>query len=383
MVIDRQKVGAKLLYLLIILLSLATLSCQNPVQLSSRIDAHQQQDNHLIKNESDYLYVFNKMEAQVKSAPNHVDDEELTRYMRSILCRLSTDYCRQVRIYILDNPQVNAHMLPNGAFLILTGLLLRIEDESQLAYVLAHELGHYVQKHGIKKINYKKSANSESVGILPGWPSQISLNAYTRHLEHQADLYSIELLIDNEYDLNSVSRLFKFLQLENKLAGKENKGSFNSTHPGTRQRILLLQERHNQIDKISNSSYENNSWGQIKSSHLDKWMMSELRRREFESTLMLVKSLKSNSLNPQIFDYYLGEIYRKQIGTHSQEKALFYYLNHLQGDTHNPNVYKNLADVYVTLSKLESAKYYYTKYLETNPRPDDYRLILKRLVRLQ
>ena len=333
--------GNNQMHCFVIILCLVLVGCQKSDRIATRSDSHQMQDIQLISNESDYLYVFNKMEAQIKSAPHRIDDRELSNYIVKILCQLSIDYCHQIRIYILENPEFNAYMLPNGAFIILTGLLLRIDDESQLAYVLAHELGHYVNKHGIKKINYSKFKNTQAAGTSQRFSTYMSLNKYTQDLEHQADLFGIELLADKQYDLNSVAMLYINLQQENRAAKKENKGGFDSTHPGTDRRISLIQKyaSHKPI-KIPDAD---NSWQQIKTAYINNWLNLELRKREFKSSLLLLERLKLNSTDPAYFDYFIGEIFRKQSGMDNQNKAVSYYLKHLDGNYLVDDIYKNLV----------------------------------------
>ena len=370
---------------LILLVCLAMVSCQQPGKVVEDMEVSLQKNNQLTANESDYLYVFDKMEAQLKSAPNRVTDNHLNGYVEDVLCTLSSEQCSQVRIYILEDPDFNAHMLPNGAFIILTGLLLRVETESQLAYVLAHELGHYVNKHGIKKINYSKLRNSSRPGKSPNRLSRltnfISINRYTQHLEREADLYSIDLLIKNHYDLNSVAALLVNVQAENTAAKKQNKGGFNSSHPGTDERISLI--RQYIVDTELGASARENIWQQIRQSFLDEWLLLELRKREFKSSLVLLNRLKSSSDDPRFFDYFIGEVYRKQIGRENQRLAIDYYLSHLSGDHLVNEAFKHLADVYVELDKVAFAKQFYLKYLELNPRPTDYDLVKHRLSRLR
>ena len=364
---------------------LLLVSCQKSVHVGSDRATAAHQDVELISNEADYLYVFDKVEAQISTAPNRIKDTRLTKYIETVLCQLSADYCQQVRIYVLESPEFNAHILPNGAFILLTGLLLRVDNESQLAYVLAHELGHYVSKHGIKKINFSKlkyaNENLKPLDSSSGFASYLSLNSYTQQLEIDADNYAITLLNNHLYDLNQVTRLFMNLLMENKAAKKENIGGFNSSHPGTEQRISLIQKLA--VNTISRHRVNEESWSKIKVLYIKTWLQKELQKREFESSLVLLERLKGNAAEPLYFDYYFGELYAKQLGRLNQLKAADYYLSHLQATTRIGDVYKNLADVYVQLNEHESAKTYYLKYLELVPSADDYNLIEQRLARLQ
>ena len=76
-------------------------------------------------------------------------DAELNQYVRGVLCRIAPDHCNDIRLFILKNPHFNASMAPNGSMHVWTGLLLRVQNEDQLASVLGHEMAHYVDRHGL------------------------------------------------------------------------------------------------------------------------------------------------------------------------------------------------------------------------------------------
>ena len=361
------------------------MACQKPVDVNDDKEVNAYLNAELTRNESDYLYVFNKLEAQISMAPNRIKDARLTSFIEAVLCQLSVDYCQQVRIYVLENPQVNAHMLPNGAFIFLTGLLLRVENEPQMAYVLAHELGHFVNKHGIKKINYSKLKNNnerlQNVGTFQGLQGYSSLNAYTQQLEKDADSFAISLLNKNQYDLEQVAGLFEQMLKENKAQNKQNTGGFNSTHPGTVQRITRL--KNSAVTDPPEQKVDDNHWVKIKAEYVKNWLKMELQKRDYKSSLVLLEELKANSKEPLYLDYFLGELYRKQRGRTNHLKAVAFYYSHLQASHIVNDVYKNLADAYVLLEDIENAKTYYLKYLESVPDEVSERLVRQRLKRLQ
>ena len=74
-----------------------------------------------------------------------VRDPVLNAYVRKVLCRTIGDaHCAPIRLYIIRTSQFNASMAPNGMMQVWTGLLLRMDNEAQLATVLGHEMGHAI-----------------------------------------------------------------------------------------------------------------------------------------------------------------------------------------------------------------------------------------------
>ena len=93
-----------------------------------------------------------KQEAQIKTSPQLVRDEKLNAYVSGLVCKLAGEYCPSIRVYILDVPEFNAFAMPNGAVVVYTGLLLETENEAQLAFVLGHEITHYLHRHSLEHL---------------------------------------------------------------------------------------------------------------------------------------------------------------------------------------------------------------------------------------
>lgn len=85
----------------------------------------------------------------------------LNNYVNTVADNLLKDYPElrsQLRFYILKSPVVNAYSTENGTILVNIGLLAQISNEGELAFVLAHEISHYSERHFIKDdINDKLS----------------------------------------------------------------------------------------------------------------------------------------------------------------------------------------------------------------------------------
>ena len=124
--------------------------------------------------------------------------------------------------------EVNAFALPNGSIYVNSGLLSRMENEAQVAGVLAHEITHVVNRHTY--LEYRSSrkkmiaidimAAAASVGppIVAAMSDMLSLIVvstifgYSRELEHEADVYAVNTLQLQGYDLREFSRGFELLR---------------------------------------------------------------------------------------------------------------------------------------------------------------------------
>src|ERR1051326_6747997 len=120
----------------------------------------------------------------------------------------------------LREPQPNAVALPNGSIYVTTGLLALMDNESQLAAVLAHELTHvmrrhtYVQNRADRKKYLTMNVTQLVASFIPGNAAyaafvliatvsplivQSMIAGYSRDLEREADLKGIDMMISAEY----------------------------------------------------------------------------------------------------------------------------------------------------------------------------------------
>src|SRR6266849_1839573 len=132
------------------------------------------------------------------------------------------------RFRVVRDLEVNAFALPNGSIYVNSGLLARMENEAQVAGVLAHEITHVVNRHSYLENRSKRkkmvavniivavgSVNSGIVGAMSSLLSMIVVSTifgYSRELEHEADVYAVNTLQLQGYDLREFSRGFELLR---------------------------------------------------------------------------------------------------------------------------------------------------------------------------
>jgi hypothetical protein len=84
-----------------------------------------------------------------------LEDPEVTEYIRSLGYKLSSqahDGSQRFNFFMVRDNTINAFALPGGFIGVNTGLLLKTDDESELAGVLAHEIAHVTQRHIARSI---------------------------------------------------------------------------------------------------------------------------------------------------------------------------------------------------------------------------------------
>jgi predicted Zn-dependent protease len=200
---------------------------------------------------------FDKFEAAVKTGPNIVRDEKLNAYVSGVICKLAGEYCPSIRVYIVDTPEWNAFCSPNGMVEVNTGLLLQMKNEAQFAFVLGHEITHYLHRHSLdglrNKVNttgflmvFDLAAAGAGVGVgvdprglisLANDIGAYSLIAYTRDQERDADDGGFKRATSLGYSPNEASAIWEAMIAENKADPNFSRSAFFSDHPGEEERV--------------------------------------------------------------------------------------------------------------------------------------------------
>ncbi|MBT3905503.1 MAG: M48 family metalloprotease [Rhodospirillales bacterium] len=245
-------------FVLLILIALPILSgcTQNP--------ATGKQDFTAFMTPEDEVRVGKEEHPKILKQHGGVYDEfKLGRYVSEVSFRLT-----QVAelpnltytITILNDTGVNAFALPGGYIYVTRGLLSLVENEAEMAGVLAHEIGHVTARHTAQRYSKAIATNLglNVVGILgslygapAGAGNVLSLGAalylqgHSREQELEADKLAVRYLVRAGYDPKAMVTFFKKMQahshLQAKLAGKTDEpDQFHalSTHPRTEQRIV-------------------------------------------------------------------------------------------------------------------------------------------------
>jgi hypothetical protein len=125
------------------------------------------------------------------------------------------------RFFVVEDPQINAAALPDGTVLVNTGLLGAVENESQLAFVLSHEIAHTLQAHQWREANETRGARiglailaiggSAFVGDVALFLGQLGIeavvNGHSRRYENQADRLGLQNIISKGYDPREAPKL--------------------------------------------------------------------------------------------------------------------------------------------------------------------------------
>lgn len=151
-------------------------------------------------------------------------------------------------IYEIPEKEINAFVAPNGTIFFTKGILDEVKDEEVLAFVLAHELGHYAHRDHLKGLSRQIiisvllslfSSGQHNVDLTVGSIADLNGLTYSRKQEREADRYANKVVFQLYGDNEGAVKFFKML--EEKEKAPEFLQYF-STHPSTVQRLKLIQQ---------------------------------------------------------------------------------------------------------------------------------------------
>lgn len=180
--------------------------------------------------------------------------EKLLARIIGKLTLVSENPKQSYRVTVLNSPAVNAFALPGGYVYVTRGLLALANDASEVAAVIAHEMGHVTANHGIERRQKEREAalaermaeTSISGGLAAKQEiaqSKLKLAAFSRNQELEADAIGIRMLGEAGYDPYAASRFLESMEAYSRFMAvdpaSDQSLDFLSSHPNAPQRVDL------------------------------------------------------------------------------------------------------------------------------------------------
>ncbi len=177
------------------------------------------------------------------------DNAALQDYVNGVarpLAQLSHRPALDWQFQVMDSPVVNAFAAPGGYIFVTRGLLAVVNDEAELAGVLAHEIGHVTARHSARKYSQSlltglgvqlgaslAGSYGKVLGPLLEVGTGLLFLKYSRDDERQADALAVEYATKGGYDANRMADFFVTLERQQTLEGGGGGAlpEWFSTHP--------------------------------------------------------------------------------------------------------------------------------------------------------
>jgi predicted Zn-dependent protease len=245
-------------------------------------------------------------------------DEKIRNYVQGIVCRLAGEHCPDIRVYLVRTPHFNASMAPNGMMQVWSGLLLRVESEAQLAAVLGHEIGHFLQRHSLARLRdiKDKAAAGQVLALfgLVGAIGQIAVAAsaygYARDHEREADRIGAQLMHRASYAVDDAGKVWDGLLQEVRARddGQSTEASpLFATHPPSEERRDTLARL---AETLAGGERRTAAYAEHVLPYLDEWCADEVKRAQYSESVALFSRLIGAGAHRSLMSCYRGEAYR-------------------------------------------------------------------------
>lgn len=324
---------------------------------------------------------MDRVEADLRNSGQVVEDPALQAYLEGIVCRLAPEYCQDVRVYVVRTPGFNASMAPNGMMVVWTGLLLRCENEAQLAHVLAHELAHYVQRHSLKHWRDLRDTSSGMVffqlatamtglgliGDLATLGALGGVMSYSREYERQADRIGMAMIQRAGYSGAEATGVWDYL-IREKEAADDGGSLFFATHPPTEERRDTLAALAQALKggRVGRADFIG-----LTARHRMDWLRDELQRRDYARIEVLMAHLADSGVDPAGVHFLRGEMYRLRDEEGDAARAITAYHAALKTRKAPSETYRSLGLVLWSIERPQEAQAAFRQYLRHRPRADD------------
>ena len=175
-------------------------------------------------------------------------DPESQQRLERILSELLAHYPKKdkkFQIHLTKQDEVNAFAFPGNNIVIFSGLLEKLDDDKELAFVIGHELGHYLNHDHLRGLGQgaifmaimASLRGNDPGGVISKSVGLFGLR-YSRRQESTADLFSLDLLRKcYGSDQGAISAIEKL-----GIYGQKGGLEISSTHPSIKRRIRTLKD---------------------------------------------------------------------------------------------------------------------------------------------
>lgn len=206
--------------------------------------------------DGDEITVGRQIAGNLLGASPLVKDKALQKYVNSVgrwVANQSERPDLEWHFGVIDSEDVNAFSIPGGYIFVTQGLYRLLENEAQLAGVLAHEIAHVVKKHhylviqqasvveyGSKLLSQKIGQDNELVQKLIGSGAEVVARGLDKNAEYEADRMGVVLSARAGYDQFALAEVLQ--QMGHYSKEDDSVKLLFKTHPHPDERLSRLDE---------------------------------------------------------------------------------------------------------------------------------------------
>ncbi|HVZ43208.1 MAG TPA: M48 family metalloprotease [Ramlibacter sp.] len=335
--------------------------------------------------------IMDREEVRVRRSPLAIKEPALQRYLGDVACRLCVTHCPDIRVHVVRMPVFNAMMAPNGMMLVWSGLLLRVENEAQLATVMGHEMGHYLERHTVDQLRAAKdrAVLGQLAGLLGGVGGVLgqigllaSMFAFSREHEQRADRLGMRLMKEAGYEGREAPKIWDNLLGELKITGGEDAGRRSplfATHPP-------VANRRDDLLKMAGEGggfLGEREFRAVIAPLRFGWIEDEIQRGQYEESLVLFDRLLKRDASDAEVLYARGEVYRLRDEQDDLDRGFADLLKASASPKAPAQALRSLGLVYRRRNDAGGARQSFERYLAVAPDAPDAALIRSYLAQMK
>lgn len=327
--------------------------------------------------------MMEREETRLRRSPFVMRDPALREYLQGIACKLGGSHCPDLRVYPVRTPFFNASMAPNGMMQVWSGLLLRVDNEAQLAGVIGHEMGHYMQRHMLDRLRDIKARTAFStfmaafglVGLVGQLAAAAGAMAFSRDQEREADGIGLALMRHAGYDPREAGKVWGNLraELEAVPGGDPTKSSpLFATHPPSDERSETLAR----LAESAGGGFVGDAEYAAKLAPFQFQLLEdELKRGQHGETLALLDRLVKRSPQRADLFYFRGETKRLRAGEEDLANALVDLEQAIALGNEPAQVHRAIGYIHQKSERAAQARAAFMRYVDQAPDAPDANLI--------
>lgn len=326
-------------------------------------------------------------------------DDGLREYVESVLERVlehdSEGYAPLVpRVFIVDNPKVNAFAYPHGHIFVHTGMLARLRNEAQLAMLLGHEITHATHRHAYQEREDATARTdilafasilsavgggdiASAIGNLGQIVTVAAISGYSREKEAEADRIGLTLIARAGYTPAEGAKMFQRM-LDATDTKSRHWSPFYATHPKMKDRVKTCKRLVGELppEVVAGAQEIGQDRYLARASYL---IYGEARRHiaqgRYDLALQTLDFLRENKAESANAAALRGELYEARAARGDRSRAEQAYRDALEIDTSYAPAHKGLGFLLLRENETQEATRHLRRYLELVPDANDADLV--------
>ncbi|MBI5868113.1 MAG: M48 family metalloprotease [candidate division Zixibacteria bacterium] len=212
------------------------------------------QKSFILISDQEEIAIGGQVDAEVRKTNKVLHDSAWQSYLTEVgekIVKVCDRPELQYHFTVIESDQINAFATPGGYVFFYTGILRLMDNEAEMAAVMAHEISHVVGRHSVKHLQIAYGGaiglqlilgdqSGKLAGELVATAMGIALTGYGRSHELEADKFGVYYMQKAGFNPGGARTMFEKLS---HLSGEAKRGFFENltaTHPDTQDRLSRI-----------------------------------------------------------------------------------------------------------------------------------------------